>query len=1282
GTGTATSGSDYTAISASAQISVADGMNMGTISIPVTDDALLEADTETLIIQISNSSKSSVTITTATATGTITDDDTATAALSVTTQGNETGSVAIVYTVTLSEVNHTGSVITFDFEDLGTGTATSGSDYATISGSAQVSVADGTNVGTISIPVIDDALLEADTETLTTQISTPSNGDVTITTATATGTITDDETATAALSVTTQGNEDGPVALVYTVTLSEVNHTSGVITFDFEDLGTGTATSGSDYTAIPGSAQVSVADGTNVGTISITVTDDALLEADTETLTAQISNPSNSDVSITTDIATGTVTYNDTAEVLINDATTTEGGAISFSVTLDNDVEGDVVVDISFGGGTASSADYTTTTQTLIFIGGAAGSQTVIVSTQDDFQIENPETFTASMAPGAGNINNNVVVTDTGLGMIHDNDIPGWVIVKIQDGTEGDNDVIYTVRLEDGSGNDLINSTGTPLTISTDFTGLTEAEQTDFSSIYPTSISILEGESSATIALAVFDDNLIEGDELIRATISSPSTGSILTASADATVIDDDDIVTIKIFTTQNGDEDGTNVQYRIQLTDSVGTALTNATGSDISASVSFSGSAVQADIATALPDNVVISDGLSSIFIDLVVNDDPLIEGDETLTAMLNLGVGGTVDTTPANVTVIDNDTAPDVMISNSNESVNEDEILTFSVTNSNAITIDDLDDDLQTVSINVTNGVLLLQDTSGLNITDKEIELIVVTGVTLTEINAALEGAAFNPNAEFNGSASIEITSEDPKGGTDTEIIHITVDYVNDVPIVAGEALSTNEDTLVSGTLSDTVIDIEGDSLIFAVVAGTEPDPATEGTLIMNPDGTYTFIPAENFYGIITFNYKVCDDGTPQMCAQEVVTITVNAINDAPIATPEIITTNEDQQIGGDLSDNVIDIEGDDLSFTVVEATAPDPATQGTLVMNLGTFIFTPVMGFTGDVMFTYEVCDNGAPIECVQEIVTIAIIPNDRPMIMDTSVTVDSIDGISSTLADFVTDSNLDSLAFTLVDDVSNGTLTFTSEGTFDYVPEPGFEGNATFTFEVCDDGIPVKCEQAIFTITVLPMDTDEDGVTDAEEVGSNLDPANNDSDGDGIPDYLDVDDDGDGILTKDENYDGDDDPTDDDTDRDGIPDYLDTDDDGDGIDTPDEDANEDGDLTNDDCDNEGIPDYLDSDECGDFETTLVITANGDGINDGLVIEGIENFPNNSVTIYNRWGNVVWEIKGYRNDELQKNFTGASNTGFLSNNGGLPDGTYYYVINKEDGSPVQKGFLVIKK
>ncbi len=123
----------------------------------------------------------------------------------------------------------------------------------------------------------------------------------------------------------------------------------------------------------------------------------------------------------------------------------------------------------------------------------------------------------------------------------------------------------------------------------------------------------------------------------------------------------------------------------------------------------------------------------------------------------------------------------------------------------------------------------------------------------------------------------------------------------------------------------------------------------------------------------------------------------------------------------------------------------------------------------------------------------------------------------------------------------------------------------------------DGLPDGLETALGTNPSL-ADSDGDGVGDDVEVGADW-IAPQDSDGDGIIDASDTDDDGDGVLTVDEDPGGNGLPADDDTDGDGLPNYLDDDDDGDGVPTENEDTNNNRDWTDDDDDGDGIPDYLD-------------------------------------------------------------------------------------------------------
>lgn len=98
-------------------------------------------------------------------------------------------------------------------------------------------------------------------------------------------------------------------------------------------------------------------------------------------------------------------------------------------------------------------------------------------------------------------------------------------------------------------------------------------------------------------------------------------------------------------------------------------------------------------------------------------------------------------------------------------------------------------------------------------------------------------------------------------------------------------------------------------------------------------------------------------------------------------------------------------------------------------------------------------------------------------------------------------------------------------------------------------------------------------------------------------------------------------------------------------------------------------------------------LVITPNGDGINDVLLIKGIENFPDNHLVIVNRNGTKIYEVKGY--DNTQTIFQGKARLGgtFAGKTYGsqdyLPQGTYFYSLNYSDGKTkrIKTGYFVLK-
>jgi len=89
---------------------------------------------------------------------------------------------------------------------------------------------------------------------------------------------------------------------------------------------------------------------------------------------------------------------------------------------------------------------------------------------------------------------------------------------------------------------------------------------------------------------------------------------------------------------------------------------------------------------------------------------------------------------------------------------------------------------------------------------------------------------------------------------------------------------------------------------------------------------------------------------------------------------------------------------------------------------------------------------------------------------------------------------------------------------------------------------------------------------------------------------------------------------------------------------------------------------------------------VSRNGDGKNDYFHINCIEAFEHNLVRIYNRAGTLVYEREDYRNDELDLRFDGRANKGITVMGNNLPDGTYFFIIDKRDGSKPVAGYLEI--
>lgn len=332
----------------------------------------------------------------------ITDNDTATASITTLDDAAENPENNGHFRVHLSKQNSTGGPITVNYS-VG-GTATPGSDYVPLSGN--VAVPSGASSADITVDVtgMDDDLLEG-TQTVIVTLTGTDNAQVTIDDANnqATVGILDDEiqTASASLAVTQNGDEAGPVDVVYQVTLTNQNETGGPISFSINPSG-GSAISGIDYVDFVGQT-ISVPNGATSGTHTVTVIDDNLVEGP-QTVRASIGSPSLIGLAISNTSAIGTITDNDTAKVTIaaTDATATEGtsdgGEFTVNFSAPNSSSDMVIVYYEVSGSAVAGTDYAPLSG-QVQIPADADSATIAVTTDgfDDPDFEGNESVIVTL---------------------------------------------------------------------------------------------------------------------------------------------------------------------------------------------------------------------------------------------------------------------------------------------------------------------------------------------------------------------------------------------------------------------------------------------------------------------------------------------------------------------------------------------------------------------------------------------------------------------------------------------------------------------------------------------------------------------------------------------------------------------------------------------------------------------------------------------------------------------------------------------------------------------
>jgi uncharacterized repeat protein (TIGR03803 family)/VCBS repeat-containing protein len=339
------------------------------------------------------------------------------------------------------------------------------------------------------------------------------------------------------------------------------------------------------------------------------------------------------------------------------------------------------------------------------------------------------------------------------------------------------------------------------------------------------------------------------------------------------------------------------------------------------------------------------------------------------------------------------------------------------------------------------------------------------VTYGIVSAPVHGTLQGVAPNvsyvPAPNYNGPDSFTFKANDGTIDSNTATISITISPVNDLPNAVDDTFSTNEDAPLAvaapGILSNDT-DLEGNNLSALGVAA----PA-HGTLSLATNGSFTYTPAPDYSGADAFTYRA-NDGT---ASSEIATvrITVNAVNDAPLATNGTLTTNEGVGATGTLV--ATDVDGPSLTFTIVSNGAKGTAAITNAL--LGTFTYVPAPNTTGTDAFTFKANDGARDSNVATVTVTIVPVNNRAPIAVDDAYTTRTNTTLVIPARGVLTndgDPNGDSLTALLVTQPARGSVALSSDGSFTYTPPSNFVGRDNFRYRASDG----RATSNVATVTV--------------------------------------------------------------------------------------------------------------------------------------------------------------------------------------------------------------------
>lgn len=1223
--GTATSSSDYTALSGT--VTIPAGQNSAAVQVTVTDDQIIE-NTETVIMTLAGGTSGSFTFAgTGNATVNITDNDNTPANLALTATKTADGAEPSTngeFTISLPAGITSAEDITVNYTVAGTAT---GADYTALSGS--VIIPAGQNSVTIPVIVTGDALIEP-TETVILTLNGGTSTSFTFTgTGSATVNITDDtDPAKLVLSVaqTADGAEPSTPG-AFTISLPAGVLPSEDITVNYTI--SGTAAAGTDYTALSGT--VIIPAGQNSVSVPVTVTDDQVIEQ-TETVILTLAGGTSANFTYT---GTGAATVN-----ITDDEATTPASLVvsiskgadasepatngSFNIGLPGGITSseDITVNYTIAGTATADADYTALTGSVILPAGQ-NSVPLPVAVKDDRIIENTETVIATLTgatatsftfTAAGNATVNITddeaTTPASLALS---------VTKGGDASEPSTNGSFNISLPTGI------TSSEDITVSYTITG-TAIAGTDYTALTGTVI-LPAGQNSVPVPVAVTDDRIIENTETVIMTLAGGnSTSFVFTATGNAVVnITDEEATTpasLTLTVTKGGDasEPSTNGSFNISLPANI------TSSEDITVNYTIAGTATAGTDYAALTGTVILPAGQNSVSLPVAVMGDQVIEPTETV--ILTLAGGNSTSFTftgTGNATVnITDEVNPGNLVLSIARAANGAEpgtngsftiSLPGGVTATEAITVTYTLSGTATANADYTTGTVVIPAGSNgvsMPVTVNNDQVIEGTETVIVTLTGGTSTSFTFTASATNGNATIDITDDDNTAAN--QVLHVAKGSDASEPGTNGSFTVS----LPAGFTSSR--DITANYIISGTAASGADYTALTGTVIITAGNNSVSVPV-----------PVLNDDLIEGVETVIATITGGSASGLSFTpgSSNVATVN----ISDDDNTNL-------LLEVITSRDAAEPATNGEFTIRLASG------KRTADPITVQYMISGSATLDADYRAITgtITIPAGASSVTVPVTVQDDNDQENAETVVFIVTGGTSASYTYT-PGTAAQATVTITDNESGDLLVTKEVVTPATGPYRMGQDityRITVTNKGTIAVSGVraedrLPVQLDLPTSISAERGQATVIPASKLVEwniGDLLPGarvqmtlttrIIE----GGQLINEASAYSS------------SMPDL-------------------------DSADNKALAAISVAGE--DFNFPNVFTPNGDGKNEKFVIGGLEKYPGSVIYIYNRWGGMVYQSKDYRN-----NWDGSN----------LNEGTYYYIleVKKPDGIKKYKGWVTI--